>query len=726
MDPTSSEDTAGRGGERQRRRGRLVLVIALALAAISLCALAGRHGWEMRRQAWEYFAPGHFRGDIWRNYYFGTLALRDGWLNLYEDHHANPPPLLRRMNYTPLRTLVFARWAAGNGEPEATPQGDPQWKPEWEFNAFLNQFNIVLALAGSIAAGVLVLQWTRWPRTTRGAQPAGDGRDDVPAQAASPSRLGADERTIWQLIWPWVAATIAFLVFWYNPGGLILAHGWPSPNAWLMPFFLWALVFASWNLWFVAGLAIGLGAMFQGQHLLVAPFFLLWPLLAGQPLRAVRWACGFGLGFMGVAAGWMLTLRPDLTVTERSINWTAIIWILSSTIALAALPLVRRLLLRWMAQDASAGEAPDDTAQPPDDAELPASADEMGVAESSDPLAQDSPSTIPHPPHAGRLRRGFMIAVSLVLLLAVVAWPLGRIMGQRPGLFACALLGAMGVIALGWRFGWRALRYAIPGVVAVQLLLCIPLFGASDAWWEVGFMDGTDRHMQMAVGTANNLGAILNQRYDFREVEEVLWVIEPGALLGLPRKPVDVTMRALLAAIYAFTLVLASLATAIQWRRRDPNFLLAATVPWLLMALLPPQMHERYLAFAGLAAAVWIGARGGVGWLLMGGFISCVAYAQIGRCMYTGYQRFFRGLERPFFDREFFDLVGRAIPDLSWALLLAAGIVLFASFTRGRRRRARAISRPPAQRASAEPPHDPDNSAPATNGADLLPLAAHG
>jgi hypothetical protein len=672
------------------------ILIALGLFAVAIVVYSAFSGWEMRKAAWDYFAPGRFRGDIQRNYEFGTLVLREGWLNLYdrqgdiireaaeiENRYDRNRALQAAMNYSPLRALIFAQWAKSTGEPTRTPlESRPYWKENDEddpqFNAWLSNFNSALALAGAVAAGLLVHHWTRRRR--------------------DPEVL-IDDRTLWQQIWPIVAAVIAFAVFWYNPAGLVLAHGWPSPNAWVLPFFLWALLLASWEWWFVSGVIIGIGAMAQGQHLLVAPVFLLWPIFAGQPMRAVRWLSGFAIAFMGIVAGWMLTIRPDDLKADREINGPAVWWIAGSALALALLPLFRRLLvrLRQRRADQSSVAADDEITTSPEPLAPAEGNGDLNVAELTDPA-----------PAAAARRDYLSPALTAVVVLAVLlalTWPLLPMVKTHAPMVLGALMWTGALICLLWFAGWRAMRYGIPLVVAIQLLLCMELFGASDSWWLVGFKYGTERHYEMAVGTANNLGALLRTDYGFEDLDEVITTIQPATLLGLPREPLEISMRMLMLTIYGVTLVIASIAAAIQWRRRDPNFLLAATVPWVLFALLPPQMHERYLGFAGLAAAVWIGARGGVGWTLLGGFISFVAYGQIARCMSFQGRGAFNALERrgedlPFFNNDFFEQMEAATPGVTWALLLGMLMVLFASFLRARtkRRQAQVVEEPAAER----------------------------
>lgn len=641
--------------QRGRWRFAAWLMFMAVLGGLIVCLV--RHGWDFRNQAWVYFEAPRYQYDIWRNFHFGAQALRDGLLNQYDDQAANPPSERLRLNYSPLRTVVFAFWAKSTGEPERTPlDREVQWEPSLEFNRFLNDFNVGIALAGAVGAGLLVQHWVR--RQNRLAHLA-EGR--------APPRN-------W---WAWLAAVIAFGLYWYNPAGLILGHGWPSPNAWVIPFFLWALLFASWERWFIAGVTIGIGAMFQGQHLLIVPFWIMWPIFAGQPMRAVRWVIGFFFAFLAVVSGWLLTDRPDITLPDRELNTVAVVWIVFGIVAVLAVPIVRRWARRQLdrmalieqegheSTDAAVGDVDESAAVSVETAEL--SDTRRGAV---------NPITL-------------IVGASLLIILLLLIWPVLIYGGVFSPLAAGVALLAIGLMTLLWWKGWQAARYAVPAVIAAQLLLCIPLFGASTSWWEVGFMYGTERHYNMAVGQAANLGSLLRDRYGWRTPDEVVTTLEAGSFMGLVDADRDVTIRELMLAIYIVTLILASLATAIQWRRGNRNFLLAATVPWLLMALIPAQMHERYLGFAALAGVVWIGAAGGIGWALLGMFLAIVTYGQVLGQMVAGQRPLTSNPNHPFYmetyfgwftNRELLQVFRRAHPDIAWALLLAAAVVLIASF----------------------------------------------
>jgi len=84
------------------------------------------------------------------------------------------------------------------------------------------------------------------------------------------------------------------------------AHGWPQWDVWILPFYLFAALAALKNRWFVCGCLLAAGAMFKGQLLFVAPFFVLWPLWQKRWNRALRVLAGFIATAALIASPWLL------------------------------------------------------------------------------------------------------------------------------------------------------------------------------------------------------------------------------------------------------------------------------------------------------------------------------------------------------------------------------------------------------------------------------------
>ncbi len=298
------------------------------------------------------------------------------------------------------------------------------------------------------------------------------------------------------------------------------------------------------------------------------------------------------------------------------------------------------------------------------------------------------------------LAAGLLIAVGAmfkgqVLLVApvLVLWPLLR------GRFGCAgrvLLGAAlgaGVAASPWLLrGWDARLWLtlllLPGLALVGLAahrlrwsrgtaltaglawlttalwITAAVHDASFAWYEVGFRGPTDNHRAMFMGPVNNLAALLHHRYGWG-------LFDPVALPGLAATP---SMRTLLVAAYALALVICSAATARFDRRRDPRFLLAVIAPWVFMFALLPQMHERYLLWGAACSAAWIAL--GVGPLLLHLFLSALAWAMMAQSMLNHDRAWSPGL---------LSFLNGMHPDIAWALLAVATVLLVMMFARSGR-----------------------------------------
>jgi hypothetical protein len=105
------------------------------------------------------------------------------------------------------------------------------------------------------------------------------------------------------------------LLFWLNPAVLWNDHAWPQRDVWLVPFFLFAALFASMNRWLLCGAMLAIGTLFKGQILLVAPMFILWPLFMRRWLDATLAAGGLILTLALCSLPWL---------THGSIAWIQI------------------------------------------------------------------------------------------------------------------------------------------------------------------------------------------------------------------------------------------------------------------------------------------------------------------------------------------------------------------------------------------------------------------
>ena len=262
-----------------------------------------------------------------------------------------------------------------------------------------------------------------------------------------------------------------------------------------------------------------------------------------------------------------------------------------------------------------------------------------------------------------------------------------------------AMAGAVAIVAV-----WLPLRcqgYMTAGIAAMTLLLCIVFYHGTTAWWDLGFMYGTERHPQMVVGPGNNLGALLSERFNWRNPKEIVMTLSlPASIAGGATTPglkpvsplasaagtpgwvdVDIQIRHLLISIYGALMVISCIAIARQWRRNDRRFLVAIIVPWLLFYAIPAQIHERYLLFGSTAAAIVVGCSFGLAALnifLVLLTLMQTLYSMMGASWLT------RTMDHPLLNADFARFFSKLRPDISWAVLVVTGVFFFAAFHRSR------------------------------------------
>jgi len=124
------------------------------------------------------------------------------------------------------------------------------------------------------------------------------------------------------------------LIFWFNPAVIWDDHCWPQWDVWIVPFYVFAVLLASKEWWFGAGVLIGLGAMIKGQILLAAPVLALWPLFQLRLGATARFIGGCLAAIAIVGAPW-------LAATAAARWWIASV--LVATILLVIPVLVKRV-----------------------------------------------------------------------------------------------------------------------------------------------------------------------------------------------------------------------------------------------------------------------------------------------------------------------------------------------------------------------------------------------
>jgi hypothetical protein len=489
-------------------------------AVIWLAAIYG--GLKLRHWHFTYCTPLHYHSDINNAVKWGQRAVADGYFNVYDKVLAEKTDGKYGLDYPPLRLAVAATW----GHYLARHYPDSPTRDEFEFYTPFLRFNQITEVFAAVAVFLLVLQWT--------ARPGRDWRN-------------------------WTLATIAALWLWFNPAILINSHARPAGDAWIVPFFLWAIWLAGRNWWTVAGAVVGTGAMLKGQQLIIAPLFLLWPLFAGKWSAIPRWLAGFLIAVAVVVSPWMLT-RFDPSTGRHAAVWP-IVWLAVVVIAL-------------------------------------------GVAI--------------------YFLRGF-----------VRRWP---------------TLTRTGVLV----------------TIAAALLLCMPMFGASRAWFKVPFQYGSVKHRNLSIAETSSLASILRNRYSWG-VDDVVW----------KTKVRDFTIHDALKAGFLVLLTMSAAALAIQQRRKSPRFLIAVATPWLVYFAFAPQIHERYLIWAaGVSTVVF---TLGVGWALLSALVCVFSWQMtIHNLLHNGGRKNFAADELgPSFGEKLTRYLDGTQPDVGWAIMLLALIFLY-------------------------------------------------
>jgi len=264
------------------------LIVALFLGGIQLRRWIGESTRHVR-----------YQHDIVNAFYWGNETMKEarrlspdeasansltgfgrGYLALYDrvKHEAYNKDY--GLDYPPLRLLVMAIWARQvRNQFPGVDDGHP--KP---VNPLL-KINLLCELLSAVAIFLLVrLCLERQSRAT---------------QSDSLRSLALRHRAS-------ICGLAAAGAAWLEPSIILDAHGWPQWDVWILPFYLFAAFAALKNRWFICGCLLATGAMFKGQLLFVAPFFVLWPLWQKRWNRALRVLAGFIATTALIASPWLL------------------------------------------------------------------------------------------------------------------------------------------------------------------------------------------------------------------------------------------------------------------------------------------------------------------------------------------------------------------------------------------------------------------------------------
>jgi hypothetical protein len=271
-----------------RRTVLALLILALFLGGIQLRRWVGESTRHVR-----------YQHDIVNAFYWGSETMKEarrlspdegsanslagsfrGYLALYDRVKHKAYNNDYGLDYPPLRLLVMAIWAREvRNQFPGVDDGHPKL-----VNPLL-KINLLCELLSAVAIFFLVrLCLQRQTRATQSFLFNGLPREDR----------------------AWIFGLAAASVAWLEPSMILDAHGWPQWDAWILPFYLFAALAALKNRWFVCGCLLAVGAMFKGQLLFVAPFFVLWPLWQKRWDRALRVLAGFTGTAALIASPWLV------------------------------------------------------------------------------------------------------------------------------------------------------------------------------------------------------------------------------------------------------------------------------------------------------------------------------------------------------------------------------------------------------------------------------------
>jgi hypothetical protein len=251
----------------------------------------------------------------------------------------------------------------------------------------------------------------------------------------------------------------------------------------------------------------------------------------------------------------------------------------------------------------------------------------------------------------GRWREAVDVIVGALLGLTICVSP-WLIRTPLAAVMIVILLIAAGLALRFIPRGWR-IPYVGASIV-LAAFLSGKIFHGSFGWWWVPFAYSSHHFMELAVGTPNNLAAILEKRWQFQLRDPVFSV---GKL--------HLTMRVLLVCIYSASLIACSFGLARHDLRNDRRVLIALATPWLLMFTFMPQMHERYLYWGAALTALAAGVS--LGTMLLHILITLLSCVAMGSWIALGHS--------PGFTR----LLHGMYPDSAWAVILITLIFLYLS-----------------------------------------------
>jgi len=262
----------------------------------------------------------------------------------------------------------------------------------------------------------------------------------------------------------------------------------------------------------------------------------------------------------------------------------------------------------------------------------------------------------------------------------VVLWPVAEITGQwvygnaasgmvlhrRTTLVSVIMLAVAAAIA-GGRVWVPTILAGFPSLCA---MLTIPLLKSTTAWFDIGTVFPTRNWEQLYWCRAANLGTILQVRFgwSFADFADLSWI--PLMTDAIPIRHVMIWAYVMLLAVCVFGIVR-------QRRWHDPRLLLAFALPLMLAYAFLPQMIERYLIWpaAMLSGYAAVSLAAGAIWL---------ALSSIAVLLMLGYMLSFA--QQTQVAKDWMPITNPIFPDISWAVIVLALVMLYLACTPSRRR----------------------------------------
>jgi len=267
------------------------------LAVFVIVLLLG--GVELRHWTWDKTRHVRYQHDIVNGLYWGSETLKEarnlspddrsadswsaffrGYLSLYDRVKDEAYEGDYGLDYPPLRLLVMSIWAKQvRSDFPAVDDGHPSHvKPLLNINFFCELLSAVgiFFLVNFCVKRASTLEW-------RGLL------GHIPTEHRG-----------------WICGLAAASFAWFEPSTILDAHGWPQWDVWIVPFYLFAILAALKNRWFLCGCLLAVGAMIKGQLLFVAPFLVFWPLWQKDWNGTARLLAGFAATSALVVSPWLL------------------------------------------------------------------------------------------------------------------------------------------------------------------------------------------------------------------------------------------------------------------------------------------------------------------------------------------------------------------------------------------------------------------------------------